>query len=66
LFEGQPRFETIYGQTRGGGFSATIGVQKGNGERFTPYSCNLQNQVPPGTRLVFDQRSCPPAGTPAK
>jgi len=58
LYEGEPKFEVIYGQTRGG-FSATIGVQKGTGERFTQYSCNTSGTVSIGTKLTFDQRVCP-------
>jgi hypothetical protein len=58
LYEGQPMFDVIYGRTRQG-FSATIGVQKGTGERFTQYACNVSNSVPDGTRLTFDQRVCP-------
>jgi hypothetical protein len=58
LYEGQPKFELIYGPTRGGGFSTTVGVQKGTGERFTQYSCNTQNVVPNGRKLVFDRRTC--------
>jgi hypothetical protein len=59
LYEGLPRFEIIYAQTRGGGFSTTIGVQKGTGERYTQYSCNTQNVVPSGIKLTFDRRVCP-------
>jgi hypothetical protein len=58
LYEGEPKFEIIYGQTRGG-FSATIGVQKGTGERFTQYSCNTSGTVTVGMKLTFDQRVCP-------
>jgi subtilisin family serine protease len=60
LYEGQPKFEVIYGQTRQG-FSATVGVQKGTGERFTQYACDVSNSVPNGTKLTFDQRTCPGA-----
>jgi serine protease AprX len=58
LYEGQPKFEVIYGATRGGGFSATIGVQEGTGTRHTQYSCDQTNAVPPGTKLTFDRRAC--------
>ncbi len=53
LYEGQPKFEVIYGQTRGG-FSATIGVQKGTGERSTTYACNTNGTVQPGRKITFD------------
>ncbi len=57
LYEGQPKFEFIYGVTRGG-FSATIGVQKGTGSQFTQYSCNTNGTIIPGRKLVFDRRVC--------
>jgi hypothetical protein len=57
LYEGQPKFEVIYGQTRNG-FSATIGVQKGTGERYTQYACDTSNSVQPGRILTFDRRIC--------
>jgi len=57
LYEGEPKFDVIYANTRRG-FSATVGVQKGTGERFTQYVCNTNNGVPNGTRLTFDQRIC--------
>jgi len=61
LYEGQPKFEIIYGQAlTAGGSSATIGVQKGvDGTRFTQYECNTAGTIQPGTRLVFDTRVCP-------
>jgi hypothetical protein len=38
LFEGQTKFDVIYGQTRNQGASATIGVQRDQGSKFTQYS----------------------------
>lgn len=59
LFEGQPRFEIIYGNVTRRGFSATIGVQNdGHARFFTRYSCDTNGAVQSGTRLVFDRRSC--------
>jgi FG-GAP-like repeat len=58
LYEGQPRFDIIYGPIHERGFSATIGVQQGLGEHYTQYSCNTQS-INTGTRLTFDRRSCP-------
>jgi hypothetical protein len=57
LYEGEPKFDVIYANTRRG-FSATVGVQKGTGERLTQYACNVNGSVPNGTRLTFDQRVC--------
>jgi len=57
LYEGLPKYEVIYGQTRGG-FSATVGVQKADGTLFTQYECNTNGSVPNGTRLIFDRRVC--------
>jgi len=57
LYEGEPKFEVIYANTRRG-FSATVGVQKGTGERLTQYGCNINNSVPDGTKITFDQRVC--------
>ncbi len=56
LYEGQPKYEVIYGQTRGG-FSATIGVQKADGTRFTQYSCNTNGTVQSGLKLTFNRCS---------
>ena len=39
LYEGQTRFDVIYGQLDNGNTSATAGVQK-NGTVFTQYFCN--------------------------
>jgi hypothetical protein len=68
LYEGQYRFDVIYGTVHERGFSATIGVQKATGERYTQYSCDTQS-INQGTRLVFDRRVCPtsrsgPVGRP--
>jgi predicted extracellular nuclease len=59
LYEGQPRFEIIYGAMTATGSSATVGVQKGDGTRFTQYECNTAGTIQSGMRLVFDRRSCP-------
>ena len=59
LYEGQPRFDIIYGAVHERGFSATIGVQAitGGDGRWTEFSCNTQS-INQGTRLVFDRRVC--------
>jgi hypothetical protein len=58
LYEGQPRFDIIYGIVHERGFSATIGEQEGTGTRHTQYSCDTQS-IQPGYRLIFDRRGCP-------
>ena len=59
LYEGQQRFDFVYGQTRGGGYSTTIGVQHGSGAggAFTQFACNQSNVVPSG-RLITFTRTC--------
>jgi hypothetical protein len=57
LYEGQPKFEVIYGLVHQRGHSATIGVQEGTGTRFTQHSCNTQS-INQGTMLTFDRRAC--------
>jgi hypothetical protein len=42
LYEGQPRFDIIYGTVPGNGFDATVGVQRGVNDgagQFTQYEC---------------------------
>jgi hypothetical protein len=58
LYEGQPKFEVIYGQTRNG-FSATVGVQQDNGAaHYTQYECDTNGTIQPGQKLTFDLRAC--------
>jgi hypothetical protein len=59
LYEGQPKFDIVYGQTRNG-FSATVGVQQGNGlQHMTQYACNANGTIQNGQKLTFDMRACP-------
>jgi hypothetical protein len=58
LYEGQPRFDIIYGAVPERGSSATIGVQWGTGTFYTQFSCNTQS-LQPGYRLRFDRSTCP-------
>lgn len=58
LYEGQPKFEIIYANVTRIGYSATIGVQKGDGSRFTQFECNTGNTVQNGMRVVYDRRVC--------
>ena len=59
LYEGEPRFDIIYGAAGDGGREATIGVQgiSGGDGRWTAYACNAQS-IAAGTRLRFDRRIC--------
>ena len=40
LYEGQNRFDLVYGEVAQTGSSATVGVQQGTGAQFTQYECN--------------------------
>jgi hypothetical protein len=75
LYEGQDRFDFIYGITDQGGGVATIGVQRDTGSQFTQYECDTAGSVTPGLRLTFQIVDCPtitptatqtatPTGTP--
>lgn len=53
LYEGQTRFDVIYGNVTGAGNGATIGVQRQTGLDFTQYSCDGTTAVGSGTQLSF-------------
>lgn len=53
LYEGEARFEAIYGNVEGNGANATIGVQKNLGDSYTEYSCAGSTQGNAGTSLMF-------------
>ncbi len=53
LYEGETRFEIIYGNVADNGATATIGVQKNLGDSYTEYSCSGSAQVNLGTSLMF-------------
>ena len=59
LYEGQSRFDLIYGNLNGTGSSATVGVQKDTGA-FTQFECN-SGGLSPGLQLTF-QQGCTGAG----
>ena len=40
LYEGQNRFDLVYGEVAQTGSSATVGVQQGTGAQFTQFECN--------------------------
>jgi serine protease AprX len=59
LYEGQPKFEIVYGNVTRRGFSATIGVQQdGGSQHMTQYACNTINTIQNGQKVTFDQRAC--------
>src|SRR5438094_4056289 len=63
LYEGQPRFDIIYGTLTNGNTSATAGVQK-DGTTFTPYFCNGMGDAATGGQSYI-QVPCPsPTPTP--
>ncbi len=61
LYEGQNRFDLVYGEVAQTGSSATVGVQQGTGAQFTQFECNTAGTVNSGLQLVFTE---PPCGTP--
>lgn len=63
LYEGQQRFDIIYGQLGDNGQSATVGVQKDTGQRYTQYECNMGG-LSQGLRLTFNMVVCDSTPTP--
>jgi hypothetical protein len=59
LYEGQNRFDIVYGEVGGRGSGATIGVERSGGIQYTQFSCNTNNAVNSGTQLIFTQPACP-------
>lgn len=57
LYEGQQRFDIIYGQVDQGGTSGTVGVQKDTGSAFTQFECNVGG-LTSGLQLVFTLPPC--------
>ncbi len=58
LYEGQKRFDIIYGASTDSGASATVGVQRDNaGVNFTQYECS-SGGLTNGLMLTFTQPSC--------
>jgi hypothetical protein len=61
------RFDIIYGQLDNPGDTATVGVQRDTGSRFTQYSCNT-GSLSQGLQLTFTLPPCQvptPSPTPA-
>jgi hypothetical protein len=57
LFEGQDRFDLVYGNVAGAGAGATVGVQRGAGVTYTQYSCNTAS-LSNGLQLTFRPFGC--------
>ncbi|MEP6920955.1 MAG: carboxypeptidase regulatory-like domain-containing protein [bacterium] len=53
LYEGQTRFDIVYGTVPGAGREATVGVQQANGATFTEFECFGSNALRNGLVLVF-------------
>jgi photosystem II stability/assembly factor-like uncharacterized protein len=60
LYEGQPRFDIVYGALNDTGSSATVGVQSDIGNAFTNYECNAGG-LSAGLQLSF-QAPCTDGG----
>ena len=63
LWEGQPRGDIEYGIVSSSGGSATVGLQKGNGERINMYLCNSP-ALAQNLEVTFYQPVCAPTATP--
>jgi serine protease AprX len=64
LFEGQDRFEIVYGDVFYNNWPALVGVQKGNGStgNFTQYACQAR-PFENGLKLNFNLQCPPPTPT---
>jgi hypothetical protein len=62
LYEGQSRFDLIYGVLNGTGASATVGVQH-DGTTATSFECNVGG-LSAGLQLTFQTQSCTDGGGP--
>lgn len=52
LYEGQTRFDVIYGTAPGGGRDVSVGVQRATGSAYTEFSCH-QISLRSGMMLIF-------------
>ena len=62
LYEGQQKFEVVYGQIDNTGSSVSVGVQK-DGNCSTQFECGIANSLSSGLRLTFNATPAPPAPT---
>jgi hypothetical protein len=57
LFENQQRYDVIYGATADHGSKESSGVQEGDGQRYTQFSCNAPVLIP-GLRVSYTATAC--------
>ena len=57
LYEGQNRFDIVYGVVPDSGSSATVGVQNTAGNLFTQFECN-SGGLSSGLQLIFTLPIC--------
>jgi hypothetical protein len=53
LYEGQARFDIVYGTVPGAGRMATVGAQQGTGATMTEFECFGSNTLRNGQLLIF-------------
>jgi len=58
VYEGQQRFDIIYGRVDQGGSGATVGVQKDTGISFTQFECNQAGALSSGLQLACTLPPC--------
>src|SRR5204862_486733 len=68
LYQGQQRFDIIYGNITNSGINATVGVERDNGVTWTQYECHTGG-LASGLELIFQPVPCggptfTPSGTP--
>ena len=61
LYEGQQRFDLVYGTLNGNGNTATVGVQKDTGTASTQFECK-SGGLSSGLQLAFQPAACAPGG----
>jgi hypothetical protein len=60
LYEGEERFDIVYGELTQHGINSTVGVQREVGSAYTEFGCD-DGGLTPGLLLIFTHPSC---GTP--
>lgn len=58
LYEGQSRFDIVYGSLANAGNGATVGVQRGTGAQYTQFECNIGG-LTSNLVLAFSQSTLP-------
>ena len=61
LYEGQAKFDFIYGTVTGNGNTATVGVQRDTGSSFTQFSCNTAS-LSTGLKITGTLAPCTTGG----